>query len=258
MAQNAKLSAFCKFNLFLRVLDFDAEAGKHNLFSLFVRSPQLRDEITITEVAALHGGVRVIYLDDRGNALRFENCLIKRSLDRLVARHRPERLPGLLIEVKKGIPAGSGLGGGSSDAAAVMNWFYRRFDVMPALREDWRTIAAELGSDIPFFLSDAPSAYVSGIGDHVARIDATPPNHEIIITDIVCPTDAVFAAHKRLGAPSEPLLNDLMPAAFSVCPELKEAYAKLRARHANVVMTGAGSAFVSVSVPGESNEQSAH
>ncbi len=72
---------------------------------------------------------------------------------------------GFEIRLKKMIPLGAGLGGGSSDAAGtlrILNLLYNHV----LTREILMDIGAELGSDVPFFLT-APAAFVSGRGEHV-------------------------------------------------------------------------------------------
>jgi 4-diphosphocytidyl-2-C-methyl-D-erythritol kinase len=81
--------------------------------------------------------------------------------------------PGALIELEKNIPAGMGLGGGSSDAAAVLHGLCRlwRLDLDPAVLND---VAASIGSDVPFFLSGG-SALVTGRGERIEPLPDIAP-----------------------------------------------------------------------------------
>jgi 4-diphosphocytidyl-2-C-methyl-D-erythritol kinase len=72
---------------------------------------------------------------------------------------------GFAIQLKKNIPHGAGLGGGSSDAATVLLALNRHFDA-PLSRESLAGLAAQLGSDVPFFLYESP-ANCSGRGELV-------------------------------------------------------------------------------------------
>lgn len=255
MRPTIKLSAPCKFNLFLRILDLDAQANKYNIYSMFVRSQQFVDEITINEVDQLASNIRVLYTDANNKQLLIDNCLVKKTLAYLIKRYQPNNLPGLLIEIKKVIPMQAGLGGAAADAATIINWFYERFQVSDTAQVPHYEIARDLGSDIPFFMHNVPCAIVSGIGDRVAVCAVKQPAHEIIINPLSCPTAAVFAAYRQIGRNLYPFLeNDLMPAAFLVQPELKTVYQQLRARYTNVIMTGAGSAFVVLKPAGDCNE----
>ena len=77
--------------------------------------------------------------------------------------------PGFKIAIEKRVPIGGGLGGGSSDAAAAllaMNRLAKPGGLLPP--EELAEIGARLGSDLPFFLSGASAAWVSGRGEIVA------------------------------------------------------------------------------------------
>ncbi|MFN4182377.1 MAG: 4-(cytidine 5'-diphospho)-2-C-methyl-D-erythritol kinase, partial [bacterium] len=85
---------------------------------------------------------------------------------------------GMTVWVKKGIPAGSGLGGGSADA----------FSALLAVKELWQAkipppeeIVHHLGSDIPFFFSDSGCAWVSGFGEIVEPMPSLPPLPALIL-----------------------------------------------------------------------------
>ncbi len=114
------------------------------------------------------------------------------------------------VALHKRIPSGGGLGGGSSDAAAVLRWA-GLLDV---------DAAARLGADVPFCLRGG-RARVTGIGEELRVLPyealtftvSTPPA-------IRCDTAAVYRAWDDLGAPSVDGPNDLEPAALRVAPGL--------------------------------------
>ena len=135
--------------------------------------------------------------------------------DNLVARalRLAGRTAGVAIE--KQIPNGGGLGGGSSDAAAVLVW--AGFSDLVA--------ASRLGADIPFCMV-GHRARVTGIGETITPVAASQRNDEPIdITLIVPPlhvsTPAVYKAWDRLPERQRRGdLNDLEPAALMVEPQL--------------------------------------
>jgi 4-diphosphocytidyl-2-C-methyl-D-erythritol kinase len=94
--------------------------------------------------------------------------LVVRAFERIGLADSP-----VAVTLRKRIPVGAGLGGGSSDAASVL-----RAAMSGALREplsrDWIADARALGSDVPFFLADAP-AIVEGTGERVTALGAAPP-----------------------------------------------------------------------------------
>ena len=124
------------------------------------------------------------------------------------------------VHIHKNIPHGGGLGGGSSDAAAILRW--------AGFTDHER--ASRLGADIPFCM-EGGRARVEGIGEIITPLP-TRGSQQADITLIIPPfgvsTPAVYAAWDALGEPhgdamgtNEPGLNDLEPAALHVEPRLK-------------------------------------
>jgi len=77
------------------------------------------------------------------------------------------------IVIRKGIPPCSGLGGGSSDAASVMQYVLSDQEIKLSLDTQYE-IAADVGKDIPFFLSKYPVALVGGLGEKVSALPSLP------------------------------------------------------------------------------------
>jgi 4-diphosphocytidyl-2-C-methyl-D-erythritol kinase len=115
------------------------------------------------------------------------------------------------IRVVKRIPAGAGLGGGSTDAAAVL----RYFGVLDRER------AAALGADVPFCLAGG-RALVTGIGEGIETLGDEPLSFVIVTPAFSVSTKAVYDAYDELGHPSESDENDLETAAIAVEPRLGE------------------------------------
>lgn len=113
------------------------------------------------------------------------------------------------VALAKRIPAGAGLGGGSSDAAAVLRW---------AGVEDL-SVAADLGADVPFCLVGG-RARVGGIGEVVEPLPHRDMAVTLLTPPLHCSTPAVYRAWDAMGGPAGDGGNDLEPAALSVLPEL--------------------------------------
>ena len=113
------------------------------------------------------------------------------------------------VKVRKNIPLGGGLGGGSSDAAAVLRWAGFR-DVQQA---------ASIGADVAFCLVGG-RARVRGVGECVESMSFVHEQFTLLTPPVFCPTPDVYAAWDRLGGPTGPNGNDLEPAALHVLPEL--------------------------------------
>ncbi len=164
---------------------------------------------------------------------------------------------GAEIVLHKSIPPGKGLGGGSSDAAAVLaalNELYGR----PLGEGDLLALAARLGSDVPLFLGP-PAVRMTGRGERLAPLRVHPFFAALVLPDCQCATPAVYRAFDESpAAPGEQIAeealtappsawrgrmrNDLAAAARKVCPELGDLWDDLSAVvGAPVQLTGSGS-----------------
>jgi 4-diphosphocytidyl-2-C-methyl-D-erythritol kinase len=115
------------------------------------------------------------------------------------------------VTVDKRIPSGAGLGGGSSDAAAVLRW---------AGVTDLE-LAASVGADVAFCVVGG-RARVTGIGEVVDVLPFEARTFTLLIPPVHCSTPAVYRAWDDLGRPASDGPNDLEPAALHVAPELAE------------------------------------
>ncbi|MEQ1793364.1 MAG: 4-(cytidine 5'-diphospho)-2-C-methyl-D-erythritol kinase [Nitrospira sp.] len=150
-----------KVNLILRVLDRRPD-GFHNVWSL-MQTVGLEDEVTI-RLAPQHTEIR-LQCDSHSLSVDQTNLVYRAAAAVLV---HLQRTIGLDIQLKKRIPMGAGLGGGSSDAAATILGINRLLNVgWSAAR--MAEIGQELGSDVPFFFH-APTAVVAGRGEQVGAI----------------------------------------------------------------------------------------
>jgi 4-diphosphocytidyl-2-C-methyl-D-erythritol kinase len=146
-----------------------------------------------------------------------------------------------LVRLRKRIPSGAGLGGGSSDAAAVLRW---------AGRTDL-ALAASLGADVPFCVVGG-RARVRGIGEDVEPLPPLDLTFTLLTPPVHCSTAAVYRAWDDLGGPTADGPNDLEPAALVVAPELTAWRDRLQeATGQEPVLAGSGSTwFVEGAHPG--------
>lgn len=146
------------------------------------------------------------------------------------------------VVVHKHIPAGAGLGGGSSDAAAVLQW---------AGCEDLE-VAAGLGADVAFCLVGG-RARVTGAGEVVEPLGFEDRWFTLLVPPLAVSTPEVYAAWDRLGGPRGDNGNDLEPAALLVEPRLAEWRDRLAdATGARPRLAGSGSTwFVEGEFPGD-------
>ena len=117
----------------------------------------------------------------------FPNDTLVRDALRLLAEHT-RTTAGWRVRIEKKVPAAAGLGGGSSDAATALRLANATLDA-PVPREELHDLAAQLGSDVPFFLYDGPQL-ASGDG---ATLDALDLPQDFFVV-LVLPNDAVKAS----------------------------------------------------------------
>ncbi len=147
------------------------------------------------------------------------------------------------IRLTKRIPSQAGLGGGSSDAGAVLRW--AGFDDPIA--------AGKLGADIPF-CTVGGRARVTGIGEEIEELPFEPRDLTLVTPPIACPTPTVFKAWDELGGPrNDEGVNDLEAAALVVAPELARWRDQLAERAGTApTLAGSGSTwFVAGHVAGD-------
>lgn len=133
------------------------------------------------------------------------------------------------VEVRKRIPPGAGLGGGSADAAAVLRWANRMTAVesagapatpqlqTPAIVTPQQ--AATLGADVAFCLVGG-RARVTGVGEIIEPLGFRDQSFVLWMPPIQVDTATVYDTWDELGGPSGPNANDLEPAALAAYPEL--------------------------------------
>jgi 4-diphosphocytidyl-2-C-methyl-D-erythritol kinase len=209
--------------------------GRHELVTL-IESVSLADEVTLTEAER----DEVVCPDVE------EPNIVTRALEKL--RSRGWEGPPVRIEIAKRVPVAAGMGGGSGDAAAVLR-LAKELAPVP----DLERLAAELGADVPSQLE--PGLVLgTGAGDVVTRRDPLDEHAFVIVpSSHGLATAEVYTEADRLGlqrspedlvhaAEQLPFINDLEPAAISLCPSITDALEAVRA-------TGADQALVSGSGP---------
>lgn len=117
------------------------------------------------------------------------------------------------VTIHKRIPAGAGLGGGSSNAAAVFRWAGRTSDADVIA-------SAQLGADVAFCIRGG-RARVLGVGEILEPLPFVERTFTLLTPPFGVSTPAVYRAWDALGAPTSAGLNDLEPAALAVEPRLQ-------------------------------------
>jgi len=259
-----RIPAFAKVNLRLDVHGKRAD-GYHELRTIF-QTVTLHD--TLRFRARREPGIELRILgNEQLSREAAEKNLVCRAVDAL--RRELKIRPGVEIQLKKRIPAGRGLGGGSSDAAAALLG-YLQFTRKKLASTRLLEIAADLGADVPFFLLGG-RALGLGKGDEIYPLPDIPQLSLLIVSpnEIHVPTpDAyrwlhapelasltkVAATHKLLefcalcwSAQGESLSNDFEQAVFRRHPRLAQIRrALLQGGASEALLAGSGSAVFGV------------
>jgi len=256
-----RVPAFAKINLRLEVLGRRPD-NFHELRTIF-QTISLKDELRFRKSRKPGIELRVV-----GNASLsaepIEKNLVYQAVD--AVKRELAILTGVAIELRKAIPAGRGMGGGSSDAAAALIGYLRLLKKrLP--RERLFAIAASLGADVPFFLEGGRATGI-GKGDEIYPLPDMPKRHLLIVSPqaIQVPTPD---AYRWLKAPQltnsagnpklyrfcalawslqgGPLLNDFEEAVFQQHPRLVEIKRELLQNGASeALLAGSGSAVFGV------------
>jgi 4-diphosphocytidyl-2-C-methyl-D-erythritol kinase len=170
--REVRIPAFAKINLRLDILGKRGD-GYHELRTIF-QTISLHDELRLR--TSLQGISLTIHGNERLSQEPLAKNLVYRAVDAL--KRELNTRGGIEIELHKTIPAGGGLGGGSSDAAAALLGYLRLTGKKLAL-ERLIEIAVSLGADVPFFLFGGRALGVNK-GDELYPLGDIP-THSILV-----------------------------------------------------------------------------
>lgn len=243
--------AYAKINLTLFITGKRAD-GYHTLETVF--APIAWHDVLYFSPPAVAGTLELtctdtaLPLDDTNLCLRAARLLKERATESQVAGAAEL---GVKIHLEKHVPFGAGLGGGSSDAAAVLtelNALWRlHFSV-----DELAALTVRLGADVAYFLSPSPLVYATGIGDVLTPLSVTLPFWIVtVFPDTVVPTAWAYKNFtlqtgrslsgvkaltekictqpfgKEVQAALARFENDFEPVVFQKYPAVKEAKGEL-------------------------------
>jgi 4-diphosphocytidyl-2-C-methyl-D-erythritol kinase len=258
------LLAPAKINLFLEVKNRRPD-GYHNIDTLF-HSISLFDELTI----APHKD-KILFSSDNRSLPKDSGNLVVKAAELL--RKTFDVKQGARIHLKKSIPIGAGLGGGSSDAAAALKGLIKlwKLDVPENLL---LKLARELGADVPFFLYGGTAA-AGGIGEKLRKIEKAGKSWFLLVYPGF--GSATKKAYENLKFPltnkqkinrivnclgaglapaecKEYLFNRLEEAVFPFYPEIEFIKKTLISMGLASVMSGSGSTVIGIATAQKSVE----
>jgi 4-diphosphocytidyl-2-C-methyl-D-erythritol kinase len=247
-----KLRAYAKINIGIHILGKRSD-GYHDLETVF-HEIDCFDEIELEqhdEVAMTADSILVPI--DASNLCMHAASLLQKEKN---------IQQGVIIHLKKNIPIGAGLGGGSSDAAAVLCGL-NRFWKLKLSNNQLRTLGAQIGSDVPFFI-EGGTAYATGRGEILESFSLKLPFWVAVVTPLIHISTAWAYNHlmpnrngkasglqtklaKQISNPQKLASiaqNDFEPSAFQTYPELSRIKEKLNEMGAVFsLMSGSGSSL---------------
>lgn len=256
-----------KLNLFLHVTGRRAD-GYHLLQSAF-RLISLADQLDID----LRQDGRIERETDMPGVAHDDDLVVRAA--RLLKQHTGTAL-GAQINVRKHIPAGGGLGGGSSDAATVLIALNKLWNTR-LTRAELMQLGLKLGADVPFFIF-GENAFAEGVGEDLQAINLESQYFVVVQPAQQVPTQGIFqdpdltrdtkpvrimdfsrrsgnssdsgaVSSAFLGADENSGLfgqNDLQPVVLKHYPIVRQAFDWCHQSGLNVRMTGSGSCLFAV------------
>ncbi|EWH12227.1 4-diphosphocytidyl-2-C-methyl-D-erythritol kinase [Catenovulum agarivorans DS-2] len=244
MSQSYTCLAPAKINWFLHITG-KRDNGYHELSTLF-QFVDLADELIFTKIES-----KQIELSGDLSGVAAEKNLVYKAAQ-LMRKHFAVNL-GIHIEIKKRIPSGAGLGGGSSDAATTMLMLNKLWQIN-ATEQQLLELGAKLGADVPIFIY-GQTAFATGIGERLTpseqpEVDlllAIPADCHISTplmfsqpqlkrdSEIVAPADYQFATTR----------NDFQPVVKEMQPQVAKTLQWL-IEYAPSRLTGTGACCFSV------------
>jgi 4-diphosphocytidyl-2-C-methyl-D-erythritol kinase len=226
--------------------------GYHDIETLF-QSITLNDEIEFRPASQIE-----LICKNLSGVPREDN-LVWKAATLLAARCGVKR--GVSLTLRKKIPSGAGLGGGSSNAAATLLGL-RRFWNLEVPQSDLHSMAAILGSDVPFFFMGGTALGV-GRGENISALPDPPSEHMVVIYPGIHVSTAEAYRSLNLGLTSlasdhriqrfigqvqtgkrclTEIFNDFETSILSAYPPISEAKSFLKAQGAIVtLLSGSGS-----------------
>ena len=191
--KNFKIKSYCKINLTLKVLK-KLNNGYHNIMSL-ITFCDLHDVISISKISnskdkiSFSGRFKKGINTQSNTATKVLNLLKKSKLIKNQA---------FKINIKKNIPHGSGLGGGSSNAANLLNYFNLKMK-LKLNKIKIKKLASQIGFDVPINL-ERRNTFLTGKKGEILRLNQKfRLNLLIVYPNLICSTRKVYKKNRKIS-----------------------------------------------------------
>ena len=256
---NIKIKSYCKINLSLKVLK-KLNSGYHNIISL-ITFCDLHDVISISRIRNLK--------DEISFSGKFKKGINKKSntITKVLNLLRSIKLlenQAFKINVRKNIPHGSGLGGGSSNAADLLNYFNSKMKLKLS-KNKIKKLAGQIGFDVLVNLKKR-NTFLTGKRGEILRLNQKfKLNLLIVYPNLICSTKKIYERNRKINL-SKPqsifyiknnkklinLLknenNDLEKTVIKIYPKVKKIIDYIKSQKGCYFsrITGSGSACIGI------------
>ena len=257
--KNSKIKSYCKINLSLRVLK-KLNNGYHNIMSL-ITFCDLHDLISISEISNLKDKISFSGKFKKGINKK------KNTITKVLALLRRNQLienQTFKINIQKNIPPGSGLGGGSSNAAYLLNYFNSKMRLKLS-KNKIKKLASQIGFDVPVNLERRNTLLTGKRGEILRLNQKFRLNLLIVYPNLICSTKKIYERNRKISL-SKPrsffyiknnkklinLLknenNDLEKTVITIYPKVKKIIDYIKSQKGCYFsrITGSGSACIGI------------
>ena len=253
--KNFKIKSYCKINLSLRVIK-KLNNGYHNIMSL-ITFCDLHDVISISKIKNLH--------DKISFSGKFKKGINKKSntttkILNLLRKTKLLENQAFKINIRKNIPHGSGLGGGSSNAAGLLNYFNSNMKLKLS-KNEIKKLARQIGFDVPVNL-EKRNTFLTGKKDEILRFNQKfGLNLLIVYPNLICSTKKIYEKNRKISSSKPQFLfyiknskklisilknekNDLEKTVIKIYPKIKKVIDYIKSQKGCYFsrITGSGSA----------------
>ena len=256
---NIKIKSYCKINLSLKVVR-KLNSGYHNIISL-ITFCDLHDVISISRIKNLKDEISFSGKFRKG--INKKSNTITKSIN-LLRNAKLLENQAFKINVKKNIPHGSGLGGGSSNAADLLNYFNTKMKLKLS-KNKIKKLANQIGFDTLVSL-EKRNAFLTGKKDEILRFNQKfQLNLLIVYPNLICSTKKIYERNRKVNfskSQSIPFIknkkklinflknenNDLEKTVIKIYPKVKKIidYIKSQKGCCFSRITGSGSACIGI------------
>ena len=257
--KNFKIKSYCKINLSLKVLK-KLKNGYHNIMSL-ITFCDLHDIISISKISSSKD--KISFSGKFKKGIDKEKNTATKVLS-LLRKSQIIENQAFKINIQKNIPHGSGLGGGSSNAAGLLNYFNSKMR-LKLDKKKIKKLASKIGFDVPISL-ERRNTFLTGKKDEIIRFNQKfKLNLLIVYPGLICSTRKIYKKNRKISLLKPQSLfylknnkklinflknehNDLEKVVTEVYPKISEIinYIKLQKGCYFSRITGSGSACIGI------------